>query len=482
MTRGPLTLLLLAVVIGGWLRWEHVWEAGESGARGINTTWYAMQSVRHFEEHGFVATRGVPVLQSWPGTLDECVRYVSHPAPMTWLWWLGTQLCAGDAEAGVKLFPLLANLLSIWLCWLVLRDLAAPLAAAAGTLIFATLPMCTYYGSMPSGEALLLPLLWLCWRAWRRWSTGASGAWPLVLLFFGACCWDWACYWIAPALAAVAVIQGAWQRSWRVLLMLVLAGCCAFALFVLHMSWAVGGLDAFLAQLRAASGLVQEHAGPAALSAQSEFALQLYGWPALLLLGAGLLAVRRGSALLPLLVFAGGVATLHTLVFLRHASDHDFWTLALSPAFAVAAAALVERCASRFALPLLLLSISMAGALRAHQLSTERRAPHFAAEVAQITQLSEPDTVALVSPFWIQQIAFARAHVFPTVDSVGKAQAFAAMYARLYSQSPRRPALMAILPSGLLRGELLRLREWYQSLGITPQQRGRHELWFLPGA
>ena len=489
MSRAALAVLALACVTGALLRMDHCTAAVENGGRGINTSWYAGQMVKHFREYGFVATGGVPVAQSWPGTLQESVRYVSHPAPMTWLWWLGASVPAIPEELGLRLVPLLANLLTLPLCFFALRRQASALAAAVGTLVWATLPMSAYYGSIPSGEALLLPWLLLLWVLHARWRAGVGSAVVLATVFGLGCCIDWAFYWAAPALGVAALLQGSFRAQFKLLLTLLLSGVAAFGLYVLHMSLVAGGFEQFTQQLQSALGV--ERAVQADLvgflEAQWSFLRALYGVPALALLALGLLAVstQRGRRFAPFAAFGATVALLHVGLFHRHAFDHDFWSIPLCLCVAMAGAALVDVVLERHRLAvavLVALAVALPGAFATHALTRARSTAAFRDEVAALPRLHDENTVALVAPFWIQQVFYARAHVFPTVDTVEKAQAMAATYARVYAQTAKRPALMALTPVGETQNaELQRLRGWYASLGIQPQIYGAFEVWYLPG-
>ncbi|MSR74162.1 MAG: hypothetical protein EXS14_01660 [Planctomycetes bacterium] len=489
MTRAAWAVLALACVAGVWLRLDHCSAAIEAGGRGINTSWYAGQAVKHFREFGFAATSGVPVLQGWPGTLDECVRYVSHPAPMTWLWWLGASVPGLPDELGLRLFPLLANLLTLPLCFFALRKHATPLAAATGTLVWATLPMSAYYGSIPSGESLLLPWLLLVWILHARWRAGVGRFAVLATVFALGCCLDWAFYWAAPALAAAAWAQGSFRTQTRALLTLLLLGVGAFGLYLVHMSWALGGTQEFSAQLQAALGAQRPaEAGLAAfLVAQWGFLRDLYGLPALVLavLCLGTLSVPHGRRFAPFALFSGVVALLHVGLFHRHALDHDFWSIPLCLFFAIAGASLVDVVLERHRLVVVLLVIvcvGLPGALSTLALMEGRATDEFRRDIEALPSLQDENSVALVAPFWIQQVYYAQAHVFPAVDTVEEAQFYAAAYARVYAGAAHRPSLMAVLPPGAQKSaDLQRLQDWLASLGIVPRREGLWDVWFLPG-
>jgi hypothetical protein len=479
-------LLLLALLLGAALRCRGFGDAFEDGARGINGSWYAGQGARHFEEFGFAVTRGVPWIASFPNTLEGGIPYVTHPAPMSWVFWLGTKLMEG--ERGIRLFPLLAALLSLPLCWWMLRRHATPLAAAVGVAVFAALPLTAYFGSIPSGEAFLLPWLFLFWMSAERWMRGASAR-GLVLLFVVGALLDWAFYWAVPALGMVTLVQGTWRKHWRVLLALFGVGCACVALTMLHMAWALGDFETLRAQWGAVvdAGVRTEDAS-GVFKAMGEHVLSVHGQvgvAVLVLLSVVPLIWRRGLTNLrgPMLFFVV-VGVLHTLVFARHAAVHDFWLMSCMGLFACAAAALVDVADGRaMRLSLVLLVLGCAGFLgaRTWRLGNERATTLHRERVASIPELAEEHCLALVEPFWIQEVWYSRAHVWPQLNTASALQLMEHTYATLYAQAKQRPSIVIVLERGRSDPEALALRRRIAELGVPAVARGPYDVYRLPG-
>ncbi len=486
--RPAVLLLVLALAAGMVLRCSGFDAPFENGSRGINGSWYAGQAARHFDAFGFGATRGVPRLASFPGTLEDSVLYVTHPAPLSWLLWAGSQVLPG--EMGLRLVPLLAALLSLPLCWWMLRRHASPLAAAAGTLVWATLPMASWFGSIPSGESLLLPWLFGFWMLAERWLQGGRPHTLAAFFFLGACL-DWSFYWAGPALAVVVLLRGAFRAQWKVLLLLAAMGTLALALTLVHLAWASGGCASFRAHLTGVLGTGLH--GPDAVSdlmgSLMRHVLAVHGWPSIFVL-AGLFAgalfcVRRVVTLRASFIFFAVVALLHTSVFARHAAIHEFWTMPACGLFACAAAMLVDACSTaraRAAVALLMLAAASVLALRSQALSAEMATAEHRERVAAIPELGEEHCIALVEPFWIQEVWYARAHVWPKVDSEAQLLRMSDAYARIYAGSSARPSIVIVLERGRSDASALGLRRAVNALGLAPVARGAFDVYRIPGS
>lgn len=488
MTRPAVLLLVLALAGGAALRCTGFDAPFENGSRGINGSWYAGQAARHFDESGFGATRGVPRLGSFPGTLEASVLYVTHPAPLSWLFWAGSQVLPG--EAGIRLVPLLAALLGLPLCWWMLRRHASPLAAAAGTLVFAALPMASFFGSIPSGESLLLPWLFVFWMLAERWLQGGRPH-ALVLAFLGGALLDWSFYWAVPALAVVVLLRGEFRARWRVLLALGATGTVAVVLITLHLAWVCGGFAEFRTQIAGVlgTGLHGPETVGDLLTSIARHVLAVHGWPSLfvltgLLAGAALSARKVGVLRAPLIFFAL-VATLHSVVFARHAAIHEFWTMSASGLFACAAAMLVDSCSvprTRILVVLLVLGAAGVLALRSRALDAETGTTEHRERVAAIPELGEANCIALVEPFWIQEVWYARAHVWPRMETDAQFHLMRDTYARIYADASRRPSIVIILERARAGEAAAGLRRAVNALGIAPVQRGAFDVYRIPGS
>ena len=128
---------------------------------------------------------------------------------------LGTELL-GAGEAGLRLFPWLASLASLFLFWRVAARFASPAAVVAGLLAFAASPSLVWYAGTAkqySGDvAVTLLLVLLALRSEEeRWSVGRAILWGLA--GGAAILASQPAVLVAAALGAVLLARRLWDRA-----------------------------------------------------------------------------------------------------------------------------------------------------------------------------------------------------------------------------------------------------------------------------
>ncbi|HWN81624.1 MAG TPA: glycosyltransferase family 39 protein, partial [Candidatus Udaeobacter sp.] len=114
---------------------------------GINGAWHSIIG-RNLLRHGFLATRGAPILNPGQSAPGEWTYYLHHPPLLSWIVALSFRLF-GVHEWSARLVALLFSLGTIWVTYRLAARLfpefrpRLPLAAA---LFMATIPMSAIYG------------------------------------------------------------------------------------------------------------------------------------------------------------------------------------------------------------------------------------------------------------------------------------------------------------------------------------------------
>jgi hypothetical protein len=110
------------------------------GVHEIGAGGYFGVYVRNWENLGFVATRGLPLIPQVVEDLADATPYTNHPPGLGWLFAL-----TGRSEAGFRLPTLLGSALAGWLLWLLLVPRVGAARAAAGALALVTAPVLAFY-------------------------------------------------------------------------------------------------------------------------------------------------------------------------------------------------------------------------------------------------------------------------------------------------------------------------------------------------
>lgn len=229
---------------------------------------------------------------------------------------LGTELL-GVGEAGLRFFPWLASLASLFLFWRVAARFASPIAVAAGLLAFAASPSLVWYAGTAkqySGDVavtLLLVLLALRFDE-ERWSVGQAISWGLVGGV--AILASQPAVLVAAGLGGLLLARRLWTRA-RIMPVVGLAG-----------GWAIGAAAVTAHSLRVVSPAVRGYmAGEwnqSFLPAPWDGPVQLLWVPNRLLISLSHLLIRVQPKSIPEILFVaifGGLALAgaHRMVRLR---------------------------------------------------------------------------------------------------------------------------------------------------------------------
>jgi len=365
MSRG-LVFLVLLLICGAFFL-QNI--DAPFGTEGVPTELavYCEVMSQAWDEVGFVESLGMPMLAPVGETVAERRPYIHHPPAGFWPNHAGRALL-GKSEAGYRIFPILATLLTAVLLHLLVRPLAGTHMALLAALSFLALPFTQLYGAMPNSEpfTLLWAVLLLLARRFMTRRPSPMRAKLFFLVFLLGTQIDWQFYFMAPALLLAEGATAPKERRWRPLLRLFPLGVLGFFLVIAHMLAAVGIPRLVFNQIKEAvlatqPALARDLRGEEHLdflSAQSEIFLRNFGSPGVVLLGVLLLVLvfsrrwRRdplsGSTLTLVL---GGLLTV--VVFNRQAATHEyFWNLAAAgiPLVVVQAARILERALLRLGL------------------------------------------------------------------------------------------------------------------------------------
>lgn len=298
---------------------------------------------------GLAATRGgAQHWTSFDGPVPMPEYYSTHPPLFPWLCGLA-QWLLGTHPFAVRLVPTLGQLGSLIPLFLIGRRLFGPEAAGWGTLLYATLPMCAYFGYAVCYESLNnMFILWAVYFYMRceqeRWSWRLASFVSLALL---AGMWtDWPAYFVAMGIGLDWLLR---ERGWCRLRALVPwgTGLVSFALFTAFIyqlgGTGGGGLGSLLNAMKNRTGI-----SPDETYTLAQFAkfialqnVQLYGL-GIAFLVAGLCIIRDGRVWRPLLVLLA-TATLHVALFSYGAMTHEYWTFYFVGPVSLSAMALFAR-------------------------------------------------------------------------------------------------------------------------------------------
>jgi len=303
---------------------------------------------------GLSATRGgAQHWTSFEGAIRQPEFYSTHPPLLPWLCGL-SQWLLGMQPFAVRIIPTIGQLVSLIPLFLLGRRLFGAHAAAWGTLLYALLPMCAYFGFAVCYESL--NNMFILWAVYlyvhisdAGWTWGKASL--LVLSLLAGMWTDWPAYFTAMGIGVDWFFT---ERGWRRLRAAVPwgTGLASFALFVAFIfqlgGTGSGGLGSLFNAFRNRTGINPDEsyslADFAAFLARQN--LELYGLGLVFLVG-GLWAMRDHRGLRPVLVL-WATATLHVAAFSYGAMTHEYWTFYFVGPSALGAMALFARC-SKFA-------------------------------------------------------------------------------------------------------------------------------------
>ncbi len=146
----------MIIVAGTALRMQNFTDPWTSDHRGWSGSYYG-NIARNYVEHGYIETKFGAVENVAPNDSSEFKYYVNHP-PLLGLLISVSFRIFGISEWAVRLVPLLASMISLLLVFLIARKLWNNTIALYALLIFAVVPMGSFYGTLADvqGPVVLL--------------------------------------------------------------------------------------------------------------------------------------------------------------------------------------------------------------------------------------------------------------------------------------------------------------------------------------
>ena len=248
------TVLLALVVLGALACQSYEIDEPWFGRKDFNGAIYGIIS-RNFVEHGYLATRFGPAMNTGPVGDGGFTYYLHHPPLFYFLVSFSYRLF-GVHEWSARLVPILFSILSLLFFFRLVRRIWGIEEAYFSTLILAFLPVNLYFSRVVLQEsAMTLGIVLILWF-YRRWREEGQGRdyWKIVGTFvlFGLI--DWPAYYLLPLLALHTWIvdRGGPSRRRRRAALLPLFGVVLFLLYTIYaaaLSSGQGGgglLSAFL--------------------------------------------------------------------------------------------------------------------------------------------------------------------------------------------------------------------------------------------
>ncbi|MEE8169892.1 MAG: glycosyltransferase family 39 protein [Phycisphaerae bacterium] len=342
--------------------------------RGVDQPWVGMQDwngayfsyiSRNLLRYPIETSRLLPVVEmgSIPVTDAEVQRYATHPPGLPWLLAVSFALL-GVSEWAARLVPILCSLGSLWLLIRITSStLGRPVAIVAG-LLYAVMPMSTFFGRMVNHEAVVLFFVLLAWWGWfgrlgivetGRGRAFNTGLW--IAGTVGAIWVDW-----PGCLAAAAVfVHALWlRRCGRCSTSTVICAALVPAVVVtaavlwlvyggLDGSWTAFGDMAFSRTETSAGDLASQRdrsmQGGGRQLTRDNFSPRMLGLAVAGLVIAVVQAVRRrpvqAGASHPTTAFLwmiGGVGGVWLALFWNQFLRHNYWQFYLGPAVVLLAA------------------------------------------------------------------------------------------------------------------------------------------------
>jgi hypothetical protein len=341
-------LLVVLLVAGALLRtsqFDYPWTTdfrGQCGSRYSNVA-------RNFVNLGFTATKGAPIDSINPQSPDDFIYYLNHPPLLEWLVALSFK-AFGMKELTARLVPFVFSFLTMVLLFLLAKRLWNETAALCVLAIFCILPMGVFYGTLVDVQGVLplffiILILFLYQRFVDR--PGKTALALLYAAFVIGMLSDWPVYYLAVLLPLYHLFMRR-KRKLAVAAMFPTAILMTLA-YVLYGNWITTGKFALdfghlqsLARSRGSYGIptLSGLGGPAARF--GEIWLTFFTWPALVMLGAWLIAIplirvlRKGANAYWIVWFFFIFAVLHIALFPEPAQKHEYWSYYLLPSVALA--------------------------------------------------------------------------------------------------------------------------------------------------
>lgn len=351
------------------------------GHHDFNGAFYSIAAKNHLT-YGVGQTRFAIVLNA-DRVLDGHFSFYSHHPPLLSLLVATSFLVFGIHEWAARLVPIAFSLGSLFLVYVIGRDLRDSALGLLGAFLFSTTPMNAYFGRMVDGEAIANFFALAAVIAYVRWSRTHRDFWmglSVLLLVIGMAA-DWPAYYLAALLPLHHLTAAGLKASNRRILAYPLSALAMLGIHLLHMS-TISGTDAVLdlwhSLLHRMSSSATDFGGTAVHFTPGEFfslwmvrANLLFTLPVLLLSIIMLWDLARGRARdvfsdphLPLTLLAFGLANL--VVLPQGAYVHDFWAFyCTAPLALLAAGGLLSLAppARHLRVCLLILALFLASAL-----------------------------------------------------------------------------------------------------------------------
>jgi len=287
---------------------------------------------RNAQALGMAATHAVPVVNPVPPPdTATAVFYAHHPPGLPWLVMLADRVVQPVEFAG-RLIALLATLASA----LLLADIGTRLSGrdagfAAGVLAL-SLPAGLHHGLLVNYETVAIPGLLLLVRSL---ALGVGRPW---LAGLGAAFADWIS--LLPLLLSLRSRPG---RRW--LGAAIAAGLLTVVTMVLSRTAAPASTSETLAQAVGTSFLAPDFTWSAWADAMGAHLPALFGWSLLTAALATCVIPLRSPRLRRVLVWLLVTGVINVVLFGRHATGHEHFSLLLLPFVALGTATLVFPCA-----------------------------------------------------------------------------------------------------------------------------------------
>lgn len=345
-------LLVIACLLMSCSAFRHFGATWSADPRGSVPQQYSSVWVENQLQHGWAATKGVPVsiAVAEPSLGTTRLFYNWHHPPAHTLWLSAAAAWLGPREWVLRLAHLVLFLPALVALFLLLRPYRVPHLPGVATLLFATTPLVGFFGPMvvQDGEVLSLGL-WTVWAFQRDLMVGSLRSWAVVaVLFFCTCSFDIPGYLWGPTLLLVGWLAPAQRRALGSVFGLFLVSLAALALLLWHYGLVLGGPMGFVREAMGAAVAEGRTCDFVARRSAWTYWVEDLGWhyasfgvAGFAVLGLILAGRPSGRPLRPAAGMGAALCLpgiLNCLLFPAHALEHAFWPLQGHAGLAVLAA------------------------------------------------------------------------------------------------------------------------------------------------
>lgn len=317
------------------------------------------QQAKNFVRFGYLPLRFGATLATADTLADER-KFSAHYTPVLPILISFSYRLFGVSEWSIRLVPVIASLISVFLVILLGKELISYKAGIiAGTLMTVT-PMFIYYGKNPVHEVVLLPFALFGFYSYWRWRRSRERKWwmALVISLAAAMLIGWSGYYAAGLIAIYGFLTEKHSRSKFLLLPVLMAGL--FLIFLIHQSILNPEAGEDLAKIATARVTGGGFGFFEFISRELRYAINLFtivnfGLSAIWLTGFLVkvlfchceersdAAISSGSLAITLLACVGLFGISHVLLFRDAGWYHEYLLFPLMPFLVLAAAAMIER-------------------------------------------------------------------------------------------------------------------------------------------